>query len=391
MRLIGIYMSNFSFKRYSETNRKIFLHIEAIDVDLFGLNAAAILSVIRSGETWRHETNLRNKKANDIAEMHGDKRWLPEDVSLGFTNQDLIDRTFGICGRNGVVEALKILQSQDVILQHSNPNKKYHSDKGRYFRFNQNVYDELVRGLKNSEDQITKNSIAELDSEVESTSTNDLSTGDDAHVIESNHRLNLNDAPFKNKRHQEADLPKINAPRLNLNAPRLNSVSHIRNSNNINKNNITQSINTREMRDSFVDDETSNIHAQDIGATTGEIISALVNLGFPAEKLNWPDALPEIGRLVKLGATVDLFTKAHGISAHATKGKQFGVRYLAKVVDGLLEKLHKNEKAITDSVQKNMHKNGDKLAPQQKNPNYKNNLKNAMSWAGDLLDQEDLI
>src|ERR1700722_8571388 len=116
-----------------------FIHIKKADVKLFGLNAAAVLSVIKAGEAWRAETNLRNKKANDIAEMHGDNRWLPEDVSLRFTNQDFIDRTFGICGRNGIVEAIKTLQGLSVVKQDVNPNKKYSSDKGRYFRFYRDV------------------------------------------------------------------------------------------------------------------------------------------------------------------------------------------------------------------------------------------------------------
>lgn len=122
---------------------KYFLHIEEDDVKLFGLNAAAVLSVIRAGEKWRVNTNHRNKKANDIAERNGDSRWLSEDVSIGFTNQDFIDRTFGICGRNGVVNAVKTLQVCGVVKQYVNPNKKHSSEKGRHFRF----YKEALRSV----------------------------------------------------------------------------------------------------------------------------------------------------------------------------------------------------------------------------------------------------
>lgn len=64
-----------------KNNLKYFLHIDGDDVKLFGLNSAAILSV-KAGDTWRLETNRRNKDANDVAEMHGDNRWLPEEVSF---------------------------------------------------------------------------------------------------------------------------------------------------------------------------------------------------------------------------------------------------------------------------------------------------------------------
>jgi hypothetical protein len=131
-------------------NHDYFLHIKGVDVKLFGLKAAAILSVIKAGEAWRTETNRRNKKANDIAEMHGDNRWLPENVSLRFTNQDFMDRTFEICGRNGIIEAIKKLQACGVVKQDDNPDKKYNSDKGRYFRFYQDIYDGLVQRLKDN-------------------------------------------------------------------------------------------------------------------------------------------------------------------------------------------------------------------------------------------------
>jgi hypothetical protein len=331
-----------------------FLYIKEVDVRLFGLNAAAILSVIKAGEKWRTETNYRNKKANDIAEMHGDARWLPEDVVLGFTNQNFIERTFGICGRNGVIDALKILQACGVVKQHNNPNKKYSSDKSRYFRFLQDVYDRLVLELKESTEQTS----------MENTSL-------DIEAIENSDCLNLNDAPFKNKQEDDPTLINLNGTRLKINAPRLNSDSHIKNSNNIYINNNTQSINAREKITSELENEKNTNELVQV------IITALSEKGMPAKRF-YRNANAEIERLCEAGATVETFIKAYDLSDQATQGN-FGISYLVKVVADLLSKA----KTKTNKA----HSNYGKDPPPQKDnfseTVYESDIRNALKWMKD--------
>lgn len=302
--------------KISKDDLNYFLHIKAIDVQLFGLNAAAILSIIKAGEIWRIETNHRNKKSNDIAEMHGDKRWLPEDVFVGFTNQDLVNRCFGVCGRNGVVDALKILNGEGVITVYTNPNKNYTSDKGRYFRFHQDVYDRLVMNLKCG-------SVEGTNDEDDQISQNELSTGENTQVVESYDRLNLNDAPFKNKRQEDGNRLKINAPRLNLNA-------HIRNSINKEKE-INKSINAHE-NSSITEKPNTGLEAAD---TIQSIITALTEKGMQSKRF-YPDAIAEIRRLRQAGATPDDFIKAYDVANRVTLDRGFGMSYLVKVVEDLM-------------------------------------------------------
>ena len=120
-------MNSPSHSKRKDKKQNFFLIIRQDDLEFLDGNhcAAAVMSVFRNTHKWKLETDARNKRANDVAEQHGDARWLPEDVLISFTIPELLERILHLFGRNAVMDALKLLEEKGIISIHSNPNQKY--------------------------------------------------------------------------------------------------------------------------------------------------------------------------------------------------------------------------------------------------------------------------
>ncbi len=101
------------------------------------------------------------------------------------------------------------------------------------------------------------------------------------------------------------------------------------------------------------------------------IIATLIEKGMPLKRF-YPDSIDEIYRLRQAGATVATFIQAYEISAHATQGRGFGLRYLVKVVHELLAKSKCYEviKGLSPPVQK------DNFCETV----YESDIRNALNW-----------
>lgn len=346
--------------------QSFFLIIRQDDLEFLDYNhcAAAVMSVFRNSHKWKLETDARNKKANDVAEQHGDARWLPEDVSISFTIPELLERILHLFGRNAVMEALKLLEEKGVITIHSNPNQKYKYDQGRYFRFHPDAYAKWLR----ERDQEELYDESELD---ESEITEDLITEADLsqfQVVESSDGLKSNHAAFKNKLTEPTQFknkhPSFeNKPHIDIN----------KNINNKNKSINRQDYFLKEKKLSADQHEGSCIDIK-------SIFNALTEKGFPAERFQYPDAVEAVKKLREAGATVDDFIEAYEKTQRSKGTKPFAARYLIKVVESILIS---KQKPIHSANRCTDHKEENSKSV------YENDFRNGLDWMGDLLEGDE--
>jgi len=106
--------------------------------------AAALLSLFIYWHDIRLQIIGKNKKANDIAEAHGDGRTQDESTLQFHTTEELIEGLLGLFGKSAINEAIKLLHSLKIIIIHRNPNKRYKFDRTRYFQFHPEVVNEWL-------------------------------------------------------------------------------------------------------------------------------------------------------------------------------------------------------------------------------------------------------
>jgi hypothetical protein len=109
------------------------------------------------------------------------------------------------------------------------------------------------------------------------------------------------------------------------------------------------------------------------------IVNTLVKAGLAAEKFEYPDVLPSIMELQGKGATVETYTKAYDKACRVNNGKGFGIKYLNKVVEGILQKECK-VLSTQNKSERTHYKSG-----KSKEYKYENDLNKAMQWASDYL------
>lgn len=323
-----MFMSYSSCIRHPGNSRYIQVHEWQI---LFceGNHCAALLLAFFIGwHQWKLKHDEYYRKFNDIAEMHGDGRPHNEEAYLFFSMEQFVAGCLGFYGKKAINEALDLLESLNVLSIHKNPNKRYHFDKTKYFKFypsicNQWIDENCLSNKKNQQhdmqliDSIDQPKMANAFAEKElSSSENDRPAGEKAR-----YRTNTtNKATNKNK-----------------------------------------SIQITQCDENFLETEKIN-------EKTKKVVNALIEKGLAPEKFNYPDIIPAIEKLQLAGATAEMFITAYEIAAGATKGKHFGVNYIVKVVSSHLESMSKNKclVAITEPISKD-------------------ELKNARSWAVDIV------
>lgn len=264
--------------------------------------AALLLSFFINWHDWKLRNDQYYKRANDIAEMHGDGRPHGENAYLFFTTEELITGCMEFYGKKAINAALELLTSLRVITTHQNPNPRYHFDKTKYFRLYPTVCNRWIADAY------------PLDDEEESNCTQPIDSSDRAKVAD---RLGKNALPTGEKSQPSGE-----------------SCQAITNTTN-NTTNKIQSINARE---DFIEDVDCSTEKIATRSSTQHIVTALTEKGMPAKRFYHPDVIDEIHRLQQAGATLDVFMRAYDMAKSATQTQGFGVSYLVKVVHALLTK-----------------------------------------------------
>lgn len=243
--------------------------------------AAILLSFFINWHDWKLRHDQYYKRANDIAEMHGDGRPHVENGYLFFTTDDLIKGCMEFYGKQAINTAIDLLTTLCVITVHKNPNPRYHFDKTKYFKLYPNVCNRWI----------ASNHFIEHEDE------------------EQDQEINFSDSPKMADREAKNGVPS-NENRQ----PSKESDRAITDTTN-NTTNKIQSINARDDVQLCVD--------------------ALTEKGMSAKRF-YPEALEVIRLLGEQGATTEMFVKAYDIAHRTTKNNHYGMNYLAKIVEQLL-------------------------------------------------------
>lgn len=113
-----------------------YIRIRKWQVDLCDGNvtAAALLAFFEYWHNIKLEHQEKARHANDVAEMHGEKRTQDEGLWQFHTEQQLEDGIM-VAGRRTIRDALKLLEERGYITVGRNPNRRYRFDKTRYIIF----------------------------------------------------------------------------------------------------------------------------------------------------------------------------------------------------------------------------------------------------------------
>lgn len=304
--------------------------------------AALLLSFFINWHDWKLRNDQYYKRANDIAEMHGDGRPHGQDAFLFFTTEELISGCMEFYGKKAINEALALLTSLHVITTHKNPNPRYHFDKTKYFKFNPKVCNRWISDIYPLDDEEDNNL---------------------AQPVEFIDRSKIADRSGKN-----------GVPSHQNGLPSGESCQAITNTTN-NTTNNNQSINARQdlLNVDRIKSKQSD-HPDPLPEIT-QIIDVLIAKGFLLDRSHHSDDMAVIEQLVQQGATVAIVDDAYAVSLKATsmRGKRFGLRYLAKTIEGMLSKVEKHRTETFSSAN-------------HSEPQYENDFRGGLHWMGDLVE-----
>ena len=94
--------------------------------------------------------NMKNKKLNEVAEIHGDKGMNDVSMYQYHTSDEIAKQTLGILSRRGITEGRKKLRELGFISEHKNPNPQYKFDNTRYFLVHANIINDALTSLNHS-------------------------------------------------------------------------------------------------------------------------------------------------------------------------------------------------------------------------------------------------
>lgn len=309
-------MSKSSCVRTPENNRYIQLYVWQIKFCQDNRCAALLLAFFIGWHDWKIRNDQYYRRANDIAEMHGEGRPNNENAYMFFTMEELIDGVMGLYGKNSINEALQLLISLGVLSVHTNPNPRYHFDKTKYFQFYPDVCNQWI-----DEYYSVKVQKSHFDSPP----------------------IDFSDEPKSDDR-----FSKNNRRPAENNQPSSEKGRYITNTTNNTTNKNIQSINANDDVVDPIKSQTDNYEKQTI---VQPIFDLLKQQGFASKHLNYPDVLETVYRLCMKGATPDVFLEAYA-RATKTSARGFGVNYLAKVIEDLLDQNKRNQIAIHVSPQR---------------------------------------
>ncbi|GEM_PF-3280952 len=332
-------MTYSSCVRQPENNRYIQINEWQIQFCQGNHCAALLLSFFISWHEWKLKNDQYYHKANNIAEAHGDGRPLNEHAYMFFSMEEFIAGTLNFYGKNAINEAIQFLELLGVITIHTNPNERYRFDKTKYFKFYPAICNHWIAENYPLDGQKNLSCTQPVDS---------------IHTPKQDNR-----STETGRRFAEIGQPSSETG---------NAITYTTN-NTTNK--INQSTKTRK---NFIEQnkipETQDAERR---AKVQHIIDVLTSRGFLAKHFTYPDTIETLQRLCDLGATVDVFTEAHIISARTSRS--FGVNYLAKVVEDLLHKLQTTAEKL--KTKKNVE--------EYNFESEKNDYSGGLDWLGDLV------
>ena len=321
--------------RIPENNRYIQIHEWQINFCKNSHCAALLLSFFVNWHDWKLKNDQYYFKANNISESHGDGRPHSEKAYLFFTMEDFIEGTMNFYGKNAINEALQLLVSLNVLTTHKNPNPRYYFDKTKYFQFYPSVCNHWIAENYSTGCQSTQ---------VETQPNDYIDTPKEAN------RLFIN-----NRRSAE-----IGEPVIEIGQPITNTTNKTTNKNH--------SINTCEKILSL-DKEQKNINPG-ISHQVSSIIEVLQKNGLSEKHFDYPDTKGTIERLCLAGATEEVFIEAFHLASRNTR--DFGVNYLAKIVNDLIGTKNKNRSRELNK-------------PSKKEVFFEEDYSSGMEWMSDLL------
>jgi len=290
---------------------------------------AALLSFFEYWHSWKLNADRYNRKSNDIAEMHREPRLLSEDVYQYHSLNELSYGILHLYGEKKISESIKLLEAKSAISIHANPNPKFHYDKTQYFKFYPEVCNEWIKSSYKSvtngqEDQTERNSVIDT--------------------------AKMRDAVCENAEGRR----KNTAYRTEINNKEINKLN--------------------ESRLDYFDCKKQALPSQLPASETDAIVSMLIEHGMPAERLIDNPDLPTLTSLIEQGATKAVVLQAYQLSVKSTagRGRQFGLRYLTKVIDSLLHKVEQSA-------------NANRTAQASPEPVYENDFSGGLDWMGDLV------
>lgn len=354
------------------------------------VHAAALLSHFEGLHNHKYGIDQHHKHDNDIAELHSKPRVLNEDVLIPVKLADLRKSLFGLAAEKKISECLDRLSSKDFISIHNNPDPEKKLDRTKYVRFYPEMVNAWIRENYNNDGSLINPSCGQVaDSAKKETRFGEkgdsiLPKGGIDSAKKENAYCQKAESDKKRYSNSKGCRQVVDFSDNAKKETRFGEKGECIPPKGVLYNKINQSISINYNQDKYFvqSQEEKKITTSD-HHSAAEVVNILIQLGLPSEKLNYPDAVPEIERLRQAGSTLEMFSMAYEISNHATKGN-FGVRYLVKVVEGLLVKSQKksgNKKLFFGRKEKNR---GESLSQSQAYA-YENDLKNAESWAADLL------
>jgi|GEM_PF-5170158 len=117
---------------------------------------AALLSFFEYWHNLKLEMRSNNRRANDIAEAHGDERTQDESLYQFHSERELIEGIQGIGKKDKIRKAIAFLSEQGVLSVHKNPNPRYAFDKTRFFLFHPEALIDWLRNYRSSENRLSK-------------------------------------------------------------------------------------------------------------------------------------------------------------------------------------------------------------------------------------------
>ena len=106
--------------------------------------AAALMSFFEYWHNIKSEMRSRTRRANDIAEIHGDHRCQDESLLQFHTEKELVEGIM-LAKQDKIRQSIRFLEEIKVVSIHKNPNPRYTFDRTRYFLFNPEIVNEWLR------------------------------------------------------------------------------------------------------------------------------------------------------------------------------------------------------------------------------------------------------
>lgn len=319
--------------RHPENNRYIQVNEWQIKFCQENHCAALLLSFFTNWHDWKLRNDQYYRKANNIAEAHGDGRPYSENAYLFFTTEDLIDGTMNFYGKNAISDAIQLLFSLNVITLHKNPNPRYHFDKTKYFQFFPAVCNQWIAKNYPIKEENLPSQMQGID--------NFDTPKEDNRLFENNRRS-----------------AEIGQPSSETGQAITNTTIKYKQT-NINK--LIKPI------DPFFESKKQLV----IDDTVQEVINVLVEQGFPLARLQYPDTAKNIKAVLQAGASLQTFIESYLETCRAKQTNSFALNYLLKV--------------ITSRLEKNKYRNHSHQQSVQDTPQYEENFSAGLQWMGDLV------